>query len=74
MGLFRAISYLLADTEELYVYIGLKVAQYIWSNGEYIQNVQAYLKQSKIKQNIVRVTENEILVTTKLIYRDIVMY
>ena len=45
---FRARSYLLTDTEELNACIRLKVTHFIRSNGACIQNVEAYLKQSKM--------------------------
>ena len=46
---FRAISYILAGIDELYVYIRLKVTEFMKRNGTHIQNEQAYLKQSKME-------------------------
>ena len=71
---FRAISHLLAGTDELHTYIRLKVTQFIKNNETHIQNVEAYLKQSKMEQNSVWATENEMVAAARLVHRDIVVY
>ena len=68
---FRSISYLSVGTQEFYVYIGLKVTQFIRSDRGHIQNVLAYLKQPKIEENSVWATENDTVVAARLIHKDV---
>ena len=52
----------------------LRVTEFIRSNGEHIEKVQAYLQQCNMEQSSVLATENEILMAARLMYRDIVVF
>ena len=71
---FKAVSYILAGTEEMCAYTRLKTSEFMRSNGAHIQNAQAYCKQSHMEKNSVWAMENEILAAAKLFDRYIVIY